>query len=87
MAGEEIPRDHGYPLRAILPGLVGVCNLVLLDIQARHIKWLSRIRVGPEQSKSFFYQKDYKLIPAGQTFETFDSDAVKPVMVDCASPG
>lgn len=27
MNGEDISRDHGYPLRAIVPGYVGVRNL------------------------------------------------------------
>lgn len=33
MNGEELPRDHGYPLRVIVPGFVG----------ARSVKWLDRI--------------------------------------------
>jgi len=33
MNGEPIPPDHGYPLRAVVPGHVGV----------RNIKWLKRI--------------------------------------------
>ena len=32
MNGGAIPRDHGYPLRAIVPGFVG----------ARSVKWLDR---------------------------------------------
>ena len=37
--GEPLPRDHGYPLRALIPGWVG----------ASSIKWLSRIVVSSEQ--------------------------------------
>ncbi len=37
--GEPLPPDHGYPLRAIIPGWVGASN----------IKWLSRIVVSREQ--------------------------------------
>jgi len=33
MNDTEIPRDHGYPLRLIVPGFVGVRNL----------KWLKEI--------------------------------------------
>ena len=50
MNGEEIPRDHGYPLRLIAPGIVG----------ARNVKWLSRIVVSHEESRSFWQQSDYK---------------------------
>ena len=42
MNGEEIPRDHGYPLRAIVPGYVGVRNL----------KWLKKISVLSEEAES-----------------------------------
>jgi sulfite oxidase len=30
MNGEPLPRDHGYPVRVIVPGVVG----------ARNVKWL-----------------------------------------------
>ena len=33
MNGEPIPRDHGYPIRACVPGVVG----------ARNVKWLGKI--------------------------------------------
>ena len=32
MNGEPIPRDHGYPVRVIVPGVVG----------ARNVKWLGK---------------------------------------------
>ena len=39
MNGEDLPRDHGYPLRAVVPGWVGSSS----------IKWLGRIVVSKEQ--------------------------------------
>ncbi len=36
--GEELPRDHGFPLRALVPGWVGSAN----------IKWLGRIVVSSQ---------------------------------------
>lgn len=51
MNGEEIPRDHGFPLRLIVPGTVG----------ARNIKWLSKISVSAEESESPTQRRDYKL--------------------------
>lgn len=39
MNGEDLPRDHGYPLRAVVPGWVGSSS----------IKWLGRIVVSNEQ--------------------------------------
>ena len=37
--GETLPRDHGFPLRALVPGWIGSAN----------IKWLGRIVVSKEQ--------------------------------------
>lgn len=53
MNGTEIPRDHGYPIRVIVPGHVG----------ARNVKWLGKIVVSSEESKSFWQQHDYKGLP------------------------
>ncbi len=39
MNGETLPKDHGFPLRAIVPGWVG----------SAHIKWLGRIVVSSEK--------------------------------------
>lgn len=49
-AGEPIPADHGYPLRVIIPGVVG----------ARNVKWLKKIVLSDEESKSHWQRKDYK---------------------------
>ena len=37
--GEPLPRDHGYPVRALVPGWVGSAN----------VKWLGRIVVTSER--------------------------------------
>ena len=37
--GERLPRDHGFPLRAVVPGWVG----------SSHIKWLGRIVASSER--------------------------------------
>jgi len=39
MNGEELPRDHGYPLRVIVPGYVGI----------RNIKWLKKITLSEDE--------------------------------------
>jgi sulfite oxidase len=54
MNDEDIPRDHGYPLRAIVPGHVGV----------RNVKWLSKIILSDEESEGP-WQKSiaYKVLP------------------------
>jgi sulfite oxidase len=48
--GEPIPRDHGYPIRAVVPGIVG----------ARNVKWLGKIHLSESESPSHWQQNDYK---------------------------
>lgn len=50
MNGQELPRDHGFPLRVVVPGIVG----------ARNVKWLKKIILSHEESRSQFQRNDYK---------------------------
>ena len=50
MNGEAIPRDHGYPLRAVIPG----------HVAARSVKWLEKVVVSDQESDSHWQQRDYK---------------------------
>ncbi|XP_058678067.1 sulfite oxidase, mitochondrial [Ammospiza caudacuta] len=50
MNGRELPRDHGFPVRVVVPGVVG----------ARSVKWLRSVAVSPEESPSHWQQNDYK---------------------------
>tara|TARA_B110001469_G_scaffold126169_1_gene143134 strand:- start:966 stop:2390 length:1425 start_codon:yes stop_codon:yes gene_type:complete len=54
MNGEELPRDHGYPVRVIVPGYVGI----------RNIKWIQEIILEDEEIDSS-WQKGlaYKILP------------------------
>ncbi|PAV64919.1 hypothetical protein WR25_10554 [Diploscapter pachys] len=54
MNDEDIPRDHGAPLRLIVPGVVG----------ARQVKWLKAIRLSDVESPSHWQQKDYRVFSA-----------------------
>ncbi|MCU1612749.1 MAG: Sulfite oxidase [Frankiales bacterium] len=51
MNGAPLPREHGFPLRAVVPGYIG----------ARSVKWLTAISVTPEASASAFQRQDYVL--------------------------
>ena len=55
MSGETLPRDHGYPLRAIVPGWVG----------SSWIKWLGRIVVSSERHWTRNNTSSYVLIGDG----------------------
>lgn len=50
MNGTDIPRDHGYPVRAIVPGTVG----------ARNVKWLTKVRAAEKENDGHWQQNDYK---------------------------
>lgn len=62
MNGETLPRDHGYPIRVVVPGVVG----------ARNVKWLNRIVLSPEESTSHWQQNDYKGFNPGVDWDTLD---------------
>ena len=49
MNGEPLPRIHGFPVRAIVPGLYGEKN----------VKWITRIDVVTEDAKGFYEQQGW----------------------------
>lgn len=50
MNGEPINRDHGGPIRAIVPGTTA----------ARSVKWLGKVSISCDESPSQWQQRDYK---------------------------
>jgi sulfite oxidase len=59
MNGEDLPRDHGYPIRMIIPGHVG----------ARQVKWLHKIRLSNTPSTKSYQCKSYLGFAPDITFE------------------
>ncbi|WYZ34975.1 hypothetical protein EsH8_I_001251 [Colletotrichum jinshuiense] len=55
MNGEALPRDHGFPVRVVVPGTVA----------ARSVKWLRRITLSDEESPSQWQRRDYKAFCPG----------------------
>lgn len=56
MNGVSLPRDHGYPLRAVVPGIFGIKN----------VKWLTDIEVVERDHKGYWQERgwtDEGLIP------------------------
>ncbi|PIC20700.1 hypothetical protein B9Z55_025806 [Caenorhabditis nigoni] len=78
MNGVDIPRDHGAPLRVIVPGNVG----------ARQVKWLRKIIVSEKESDSHWQQKDYRAFsPAVNIGDELKWDTVPSIQeypVQCA---
>lgn len=59
MNGEDLPRDHGYPVRMIIPGHVG----------ARQVKWLHKIKLSNTPSTKSYQCKSYLGFAPDITFE------------------
>ena len=71
MNGEPINRDHGFPLRVIVPGVVGV----------RNVKWLGRIEVSETEATSHWQKKDYKGFNASTDWDTVDWSKSEAIQV------
>jgi DMSO/TMAO reductase YedYZ molybdopterin-dependent catalytic subunit len=52
MNHEDIPLDHGYPLRFISPGYIGV----------RNCKWVNKLIISDIEAQTPMQQRDYKII-------------------------
>jgi len=50
MNGKPLLRDHGFPLRALVPD----------HVAARSVKWLNKIILSDEESTSQWQRRDYK---------------------------
>ncbi|KAL0381818.1 UNVERIFIED_CONTAM: Sulfite oxidase [Sesamum angustifolium] len=70
MNGETLNRDHGYPLRVIVPGVIG----------ARSVKWLDSINIIAEECQGFFTKKDYKMFPPSVNWDNIDWSTRRPQM-------
>ncbi|KAH7251592.1 Oxidoreductase, molybdopterin-binding domain-containing protein [Fusarium tricinctum] len=63
MNGQTLPRDHGFPLRAIVPG----------HVAARSVKWLNHVTLSDEESTSQWQRRDYKCFGPNQTQVDWDT--------------
>jgi len=49
MNGSDLPQDHGFPIRAVVPGHDGMAS----------VKWLTHVRVLEEQFQGYWQTTDY----------------------------
>ncbi|KAK9765308.1 Nitrate reductase [NADH] 1 [Basidiobolus ranarum] len=54
MNGELLPPDHGFPVRLLLPGIIG----------GRMVKWVKRIFVSKTESDNWYHIYDNRIIPS-----------------------
>ena len=57
MNGHPLPREHGGPLRLIVPGFYGVAQ----------VKWVERIEVWPSRFAGWYQAKDYVTVRGVET--------------------
>ncbi|GAB1598553.1 sulfite oxidase-like [Argonauta hians] len=69
MNGEELTADHGYPLRVVIPGVVG----------ARQVKWLKKIVLSSEESHSHWQRRDYKGFNSSIDWHNVDFDSAESI--------
>ncbi|CDW84696.1 probable sulfite mitochondrial-like [Stylonychia lemnae] len=66
--GEELIQDHGYPLRLIVPGFVGV----------RNCKWVYKLSISDEEATSAQQKENYKFIQERDSSK-IDYSKYKPI--------
>ena len=57
MNNNKLTPDHGFPVRLILPGLVG----------GRMVKWLTKISFSDKPSDNWYHKHDNKVLPSNGT--------------------
>lgn len=62
MNGEPLPRDHGFPVRAVVPGVVG----------ARSVKWVGEVILSDDESHSHWQRKDYRSFSPSADWSSVD---------------
>ncbi len=63
MNDKPLTADHGFPVRAVVPGYIG----------ARSVKWLSKIVLADRPSPNHFVADVYKLVDTGDLLEVAEN--------------
>ncbi|KAI9721667.1 MAG: hypothetical protein M1828_005035 [Chrysothrix sp. TS-e1954] len=69
MNGKPIPRDHGYPLRAIVPG----------HVAARSVKWVNKVTLSDEESTAQWQRRDYKCFGPNEKEDSVDWESAQAI--------
>ncbi len=77
MNGESLSAEHGFPLRAIVPGWYGMAS----------VKWLSRIIATPNRFDGYYQTVDYAFWKPGVSAPTLTPITEMQVKAQIARPG
>ena len=69
MNGQELTRDHGFPVRAIVPGVIA----------ARSVKWLTRVEVSEHEGENHHQKNDYRGASPNVNWDTVDWSKAHPI--------
>lgn len=67
--GAALPLEHGFPLRAVVPGYYG----------ARSVKWLGRVVLRSEPSVNYFQSKAYRVLSSPDPSDPRDVSSGVPL--------
>ncbi|KAI0204385.1 Oxidoreductase, molybdopterin-binding domain-containing protein [Astrocystis sublimbata] len=70
MNDKPLPRDHGFPVRVVVPG----------HVAARAVKWVNKIVVSDEESTTTWQRKDYKCFGPNERGDDWDKYPAIQVM-------
>ncbi|KAI6082280.1 Oxidoreductase, molybdopterin-binding domain-containing protein [Hypoxylon rubiginosum] len=62
MNDAPLPRDHGFPVRIIVPG----------HVAARCVKWVNKIVISDEESNTTWQRRDYKCFGPNEVKQDWD---------------
>ncbi len=75
MNDQPLSRDHGFPLRTVVPGLIG----------ARSVKWLGKIIVSDRPSTNHFVAEAYKIVTEGTDQEWSEKPPIYTFPINSAT--
>jgi len=61
--GEPLPREHGFPLRLVVPGIYGMKN----------VKWITAIELSPTDYQGFWQQRGWSDVAIVQIHSRIDT--------------
>jgi sulfite oxidase len=74
MNGEPLTAEHGFPLRAVVPGFIG----------ARSVKWLTKITVSDRPSPNHYVAEAYKIVQTDDQAELAAAESIYAFPVNSA---